>query len=222
MSVKVTWISRSMAVTRILSLVLLIAIAVVARYGTAQQQTIAVYGGVACVWVVFSYLGVRALLARKQVKVQIVHDRQMFALAARPQEEWLGLALACVGALILIFGSFTISDVQEDWSALGGVLIFISWYLIWRGAYAISVNGSLHYISLFSGYRRARLEDIQSAKFIVALHPTRPTMRFEIYPVRGEDPIVINRKIFRPKDIEPVVKWLGAKIKAGAGAARQN
>jgi hypothetical protein len=102
--------------------------------------------------------------------------------------------------------------VRQDWSALGGIGIFIAWYFIWRGAYAISLNGVLQYSSLFGGYRQVRWEEISSARLIAGIHPTRPTMRLEIYPVTDEKPIVINRTIFKPSDVQSVVKWLGPKV----------
>jgi hypothetical protein len=202
--------------SRFIGLLLLVAIVVVARSGTAREQTISVDLGVACVWFVFFFLGVKALLVRKQVRGQI-HDPRLFALAARPQEEWLGLVLAIVGVLILAFGGFTIAGTRQDWSALGGILMFIAWYLIWRGGYAICLDGALHYSSLFGGYRQVRFEDIGSARLIVGVHPTRPTVRLEIYPASEENPIVINRAIFKRADIESVLKWLGAKLRGGAG-----
>jgi hypothetical protein len=210
---------RGTLAIRILGVLVLIAVLLMGRFATRQQQTLIIYAVVTCVWLMFFYLGVQALQMRKQVRDQI-HNPRLFALAARAQEEWLGLVLACVGALILIFGAFTISGVRQDWSAFGGILVFIAWYLIWRGAYAICLNGTLHYNSLFGGYREVGLEGIRSARLVVGFHPTRPTVRIEIYPAGGEGPIVINRAIFKRPDMESVVKWLGPKIQAEAGAAR--
>jgi hypothetical protein len=77
----------------------------------------------------------------------------------------------------------------------------------------MSLNGALHYSSLFGGYRRVRFEDIGSARIIVGLHPTRPTVRLEIYPVDDRAPVVINRKVFKRTDIDSIVTWLGPKLK---------
>lgn len=114
-----------------------------------------------------------------------MNNPRLFALADGPGAEWPGFAFALLGARVLIFRGFTISGIRQDWSALGGILIFISWYFIWRGAYVIAVNGPLHYNSLLGGCRQIRFEDVGSAKLIVGFHPIRPSVRFEIYPVSG-------------------------------------
>jgi len=205
--------------SRFAAWLLLIGIVVIARFATTRQQTEIVYAAVACVWLIIFFLGMKALLIRKQVRGQI-HNPRLFALAARPQEEWLGLVLAIVGVLILAFGGFTIAGTRQDWSALGGILMFIAWYLIWRGAYAIWMNDALHYISLFGGYRQVGLEDIGSARVIVGLHPSRPTMRLEVYPVNDEDPIVINRAVFKRHDMDSVLKWINTKLREGTEATK--
>jgi hypothetical protein len=189
----------------------LLAGVLMARLTSAQRQTLLVYVAVSCGWVVFFSLGVKALTVRKRLKDDM-HNPRLLALATRPQAVWLGLVLTVLGALVLVFGAFTISGTRQDWSALGGIAVFISWYFIWRGAYAISLNGTLHYSSLFGGYRQVRFEDIGPARIIVGLHPTRPTVRLEIYPVNDEEPVVINRKVFRRTDMESLVRWLGPKL----------
>lgn len=204
---------------RQIAVLLLIAIVLIARFASSHQQTVFVDVVLASVWMIFVFLGLKALLARKEMSRQMKNAR-LFALAAGRGAEWLGFTFAVVGALVLIFGGFTISGVRQDWSALGGILIFIAWYFIWRGAYAIGLNGALHYNSLFGGYRQIRCEGVSSARLIVGVHPTRPSVRLEIYPVSEEEPIVINRAVFRRPDMESVVKWLGPKLRAGAGAAR--
>ena len=55
----------------------------------------------------------------------------------------LGWCSAIVGVLILRLAVFTIAGTRQDWSALGGILMFIAWYLIWRGGYAICLDGAL-------------------------------------------------------------------------------
>jgi hypothetical protein len=198
---------------RVFGVVLLVASVLVLRVANGRQQAVFIYAVLACVWMIFFLLGVKALQVRKQLRVQLRNPR-LLALATRPQAEWLGLVLALLGALVLAFGAFTISGTRQDWSALGGIAVFISWYFIWRGAYAMSLNGALHYSSLFGGYRQVRFEDIGSARIIVGLHPTRPTVRLEIYPVVDEEPVVvINRKVFKRTDIDSVVTWLGPKLK---------
>jgi hypothetical protein len=212
MGLRLAWTGRWQAPIRAFGVLLLIAVVLVGRFANHRQQTVFVCAVVACVWMIFVFLGVKALLVRKEMSGRMKNPR-LFALAARPQAEWLGLLLAVVSALILAFGSFTISGTRQDWSALGGIGIFISWYFIWRGAYAMSLNGALHYSSLFGGYRRVRFEDIGSARIIVGLHPTRPTVRLEIYPVDDRAPVVINRKVFKRTDIDSIVTWLGPKLK---------
>jgi len=181
------------------------------RFASKQQQTEIVYVAMGCTWAVFFTLGVRALVARKKLSS---HDWRLFGLAARKNEEWLGLGLAIVGVPVLVFGTFTMSGVQQDWSALGGILMFIAWYLIWRGAYMICLdNETLHYTSLFGGYRQVKIEEISASRSIVAIHPTRPTVRLEIYQPNQQGPIVINRAIFKPRLIEILVNRLGATLR---------
>lgn len=211
MALRLPWTGPQLPI-RVVGVLLLIAVVLVGRFGNNRQHAVFVLGVVACVWMLFVFLGVKALLVRKKMSGHMKNPR-LFALATRPQAEWLGLLLAVVGALVLAFGAFTISGTRQDWSALGGIGVFISWYFIWRGAYAMSLNGALHYGSLFGGYRQVRFEDIGSARLIVGLHPTRPTVRLEIYPVDDEKPVVINRAVFKPSDMEVVIKWLDSKLR---------
>jgi hypothetical protein len=211
MAVRLARTGRGKLLIKVFGVLLLIAIVIVGRVASNRQQTVFVYVVLACVWMIFVFLGVKSLLVRKEMSGQM-HNPRLLALATRPQAVWLGLVLTVLGALVLVFGAFTISGTRQDWSALGGIAVFISWYFIWRGAYAISLNGTLHYSSLFGGYRQVRFEDIGSARIIVGLHPTRPTVRLEIYPVNDEEPVVINRKVFRRTDMESLVRWLGPKL----------
>jgi hypothetical protein len=186
MAVRLARTGRGKLLIKVFGVLLLIAIVIVGRVASNRQQTVFVYVVLACVWMIFVFLGVKSLLVRKEMSGQM-HNPRLLALATRPQAVWLGLVLTVLGALVLVFGAFTISGTRQDWSALGGIAVFISWYFIWRGAYAISLNGTLHYSSLFGGYRQVRFEDIGSARIIVGLHPTRPTVRLEIYPVNDEE-----------------------------------
>lgn len=211
MAVRLVRTGRGKLPIKVFGVLLLIAVVLVGWVASNRQQTVFVYVAFACVWMIFVFLGVKALLVRKEMSGQMKNLR-LLALATQPQAGWVGLVLAVLGALVLVFGALTISSTRQDWSALGGIGIFISWYFIWRGAYAISLNGALHYSSLFGGYRQVRFEDIGSARIIVGLHPTRPTVRLEIYPVDDEEPVVINRKVFQRTDMDSVVRWLGPKL----------
>ena len=74
-------------------------------------------------------------------------------------------------------------------------------------------NETLHYTSLFGGYRQVKIEEISASRSIVAIHPTRPTVRLEIYQPNQQGPIVINRAIFKPRLIEILVNRLGATLR---------
>jgi hypothetical protein len=202
--------------TRILALALLIGTVAVIRLGTLHQQALLVYGATACVGTMFFVLGIRALYIRSRVR-QRLGANSVYALAARPFATPVGLLLTVGGGLLVMFGRFSLSGVHQDWSALGGIVLFLAWYLIWRGSYAIALDGlMLHYVSLVGGYRTVTLNGIASARLVVGLHPSRPTRRIEMVPNDNlARPIVINRAVFRKKDIDLVLAWLKPKLHEG-------
>jgi hypothetical protein len=204
---------RKLLWTRILSLVLLVVTVGVIRLGTEHQEDLLAYGGTACVGSLFFVLGVRSLYIGSCLK-RLPGTSHLYASATPPTTAWAGVLLMPVGALLLIFGRFNMSGVRQDWSALGGIILFVGWGLIWWGTYTIAINDSgLHYVSLFSGCRHVRLDEITSAKVIASLHPTRPTQRIEIYPSEPtKSPIVINRAVFKKNVIDAVLAWLRPKL----------
>lgn len=214
------WRRRVLLRVRLLAILVLLAILAVSGLGTSHDMSILVMAMVSCAWIVLFVRGVQALRWTDRVRHH-AHAPQLSARAAPPSHQWVGLALAVVGALILASGRVTIGGIRQDWSALGGVMIFGSWYFIWRGAFAISMDGSLQYVSLFGGYRRIRLEEIDSSRrFAAGASPTLPTRRIEVYPADGGTPIVINFGIFEKRDVDAVVRWLG-QVHERPGAADQ-
>ena len=204
--------------TRIVALVLLVGIVTVIRLGSVYQEQLVVYGATACVGTTFFVLGIRALYMKARVRSKL-EANSIYALASRPLATPVGLVLIVGGGLLLALGRFSVSGVRQDWSAIGGIVLFVAWYLVWKGSYTIGLDAStLHYLSLAGGYRAVPLDHISSARLVVGLHPTRPTQRIEITskenPAR---PIVINRAVFRKKDIDSVLAWLKPKLHSVTG-----
>lgn len=180
------------------------------RFGSHNLQETLPYASVTFAAVLFAFLGLYALRARTVSH----HALSFYALAAGRFEELIGLALTPIGALVIWFGILDHNSTAQDWSPLGGVVLFVAGYFVWRGAYAVWIvdNSQLHYVSLFGGHRTVCLDEIHRIRNIVAIHPTRPTQRIEIYPVQEQDnPIVMNRAIFKKADIQHVLMWLGDK-----------
>jgi len=190
------------------------------RFCTKPQLELLFYVAFSCAGLFFFILGANALYVRAQINRKLLRP-SLYSLASRRQEEWLGLMLMPIGFLVLAFGRVNLPALRQDWTALGGILVFFTEYLIWRGAYAIWIDGSmLHYTSLGGGYRHVCLDEIISAKSIVGFHPQRPTQRLEIYTKLDKDwPIVINRAIFNRKSIDELIIWLGPKLGRLAQAA---
>jgi hypothetical protein len=168
----------------------------------------------------FAYCGLRCLLSRLRNDLHFGTP----LLVARPKSTfWL-----CFG-VVGIFSALSLQLISivspignaELWSGIGFCAFAIGALYTWLGSYQLRISESaIEYWSLFGGYRSLSQSQIDRAQirtgWVTYQDRFRPLSRLEILPAAGSGGrlMVIGLKIFREKELNQVLNWLGPLLRS--------